>query len=413
MLTQNLPVLVNQNLNNSGPDTAAFNLADGPAAFVFPSVPSSGLIPIEPGNNVKIRSDPNTFPTIDAWNVTVQRQLTSTSSVTVAYVGNKGTHTFAGDDKSTNPNEPAACLPASQSVTGSGLCWDPNAPSTLLTSADTATTTSNTTVLRPYYARFAVPTPQDLTYYHNGFDTHYNALQVTFEQRFARGLQFTANYALQRASNYGADEVYKRVNFGRFDDLRNQQLTLFGSYELPFGKNRRLASGVPTWLDYLIGGYELKTSLSLASGLPFTVSYAECGTDVPAGPCRPNRGSGSFHLKLTDYNPVTHSRTYFTPPGLGGAFTRPNLDQTGTSPRNAFTGPRFFNDDLALLKTIRIHESMALQFRMDAFNVFNHINPGNPGNTCIDCLGTGSGVITGMALGANPRQLEFALTFKF
>jgi hypothetical protein len=51
---------------------------------------------------------------------------------------------------------------------------------------------------------------------------------------------------------------------------------------------------------------------------------------------------------------------------------------------------------------------------MDAFNVFNVINPANPGNTCIDCTAaSGAGTIHGMALGTTPRQLDFALTFKF
>jgi hypothetical protein len=102
------------------------------------------------------------------------------------------------------------------------------------------------------------------------------------------------------------------------------------------------------------------------------------------------------------------------PPGLGGIFSAPSLDQTGTSPRNAFTGPGLFNADLSLMKNIPIRESMALEFRMDAFNVFNIINPANPGNTCIDCaVGSDSGTIHRMALGTAPRQIEFALTFKF
>ena len=37
VVTQNLPVLANQNLTSSGPNTAAFNLAVGPAPFVFPA----------------------------------------------------------------------------------------------------------------------------------------------------------------------------------------------------------------------------------------------------------------------------------------------------------------------------------------------------------------------------------------
>jgi hypothetical protein len=406
MVTQNLPVLVNQNLTNSGVNTAAFNLVDGPTSFVFPTVPDSGVIPIGVGNNAKIRSDPNIFPTIDAWNFAVQRQLSRTSSVTVGYVGNKGTHTFAGDDKSTNPNEPAACLPGSQSVTGQQLCYNPNPTN--------ANETNNFDQLKPFFAKFGFT--QGLTFYHNGFDTNFNALQVTFEKRFSEGLQFTANYAYQKAYNYGANEVYRKVNYGRFDDLRNQQLTFFGNYELPFGRKHRFGGDVPRWLDYAIGGYELSTSINWASGLPFTAGLSSCSPYTPAGPCRPNKGSGSFPLKLTEFDPATHTRTYFVPPGLGGAFTTPALDQTGTSPRNAFTGPGLFNADLSLMKNIPIRESMALEFRMDAFNVFNIINPGNPGNTCIDCTGLGgqnAGVITGMALGTAPRQLDFALTFKF
>ena len=407
MLTQNLPVLVNQNLTNSGANTAAFNLAVGPTAFVFPTVPSSGVIPIGVGNNAKIRSDPNVFPTIDAWNFAVQRQLTNTSSVTVAYVGNKGTHTFMGDDKSTNPNEAAPCLPASQSITGQALCYNPAAP------VGSLTETSDTSELRPYFSRFGFT--QDLTFYHNGFDTNYNALQVSYEKRFSQGLQLTANFAFQRGYNYGSDEeVYKKFLWGRLDDLREKQLTVFGNYELPFGKGKRFGGDVPTWMNYVIGGYELSTSIDWASGLPFSAALSNCSAFTPAGPCRPNKGSGSFPLKLTDFDPTTHSRTYFVPPGLGGAFASPSLDQVGTSQRNAFTGPGLFNADLSLMKNFPIRESISVEFRMDAFNVFNIINPGNPGSTCIDCTAaSGAGTIHGMALGTAPRQLDFALTFKF
>jgi hypothetical protein len=46
--------------------------------------------------------------------------------LTVAYVGNKGTHTLSdGDGNNTNPNEAAITLPASYSVTGSALHYDP------------------------------------------------------------------------------------------------------------------------------------------------------------------------------------------------------------------------------------------------------------------------------------------------
>src|SRR5271170_7917915 len=55
VVTQNLPVLANQNLTNAGANTAAFNLSTGPAPFVFPAIPSNGQIPIPNGVAAKVR----------------------------------------------------------------------------------------------------------------------------------------------------------------------------------------------------------------------------------------------------------------------------------------------------------------------------------------------------------------------
>jgi Carboxypeptidase regulatory-like domain/TonB dependent receptor len=413
VVTQSLPVLANQNLNSSGPNTAAFNLAVGPAPFVFPTIPANGAIPIPDGDNVNIRDDPNRFPTVDAWNLAIQRQLNSSISVTLAYVGNKGTHTFAGDNQTTNPNEAATCIPASESSTGQTLCWNPNPVGT--------GQTNNPILLQRYYKIYGWS--QALTYYHDAFNTHYNALQVTVDKHFSQGLQFSANYAWQAAFNDGGDyqEIDRRVDYGRYDDLRNQQLTLFGNYELPFGRNRMFGSGVKSWVNYIIGGYQLSSNLNWASGLPFTPTYGECGTDIPAGPCMPNKTAARMPLSLSSFSAVAHSRTYFTPgPTFGtngsasGVFIRPNINQFGTVGRNNYYGPSFFADDLSLLKNFPIHESIQGQFRVDAFNAFNHIAPGNPNGFCIDCAAAGSnGVVTSMGLGVLPRQLQFSITVSF
>ena len=43
---------------------------------------------------------------MDAWNVTVQRELTQHVSAEIGYVGNKGTHVFIGDGPTVNDNQP-------------------------------------------------------------------------------------------------------------------------------------------------------------------------------------------------------------------------------------------------------------------------------------------------------------------
>src|SRR3954464_8328385 len=99
----------------------------GPPAATLPTVPSNGLLPAQ-GYSVspKARPNPLQFPTIDAWNLSIQRALTPTTSLTVAYVANKGTHTLGDTDQNnTNPNESALFLPAQYSVTGQALNWDP------------------------------------------------------------------------------------------------------------------------------------------------------------------------------------------------------------------------------------------------------------------------------------------------
>ena len=44
------------------------------------------------------------LPTLDAWNLTVQRQVTNSISAEAAYVGNKGSHGFSGDGPNYDVN---------------------------------------------------------------------------------------------------------------------------------------------------------------------------------------------------------------------------------------------------------------------------------------------------------------------
>src|ERR1700676_2615996 len=72
-VTQNLPVLGNQELNPATATANVFTLNNGPPAPTIVPVPSNGLLP-NPGSSVtsSARNNPLTFPTIDAWNLAVQ-----------------------------------------------------------------------------------------------------------------------------------------------------------------------------------------------------------------------------------------------------------------------------------------------------------------------------------------------------
>src|SRR2546425_5105137 len=116
VVTQNLPVLANQDLSDSSVNggtndrSAIFTLAQGPSPFTPVTVPSDGILPLRgPLNNVDPRVRPRVqrLPTLDAWNVTLQRQLTPTMNIEIGYIGNKGSHIFAGNGPAYNANEAA------------------------------------------------------------------------------------------------------------------------------------------------------------------------------------------------------------------------------------------------------------------------------------------------------------------
>src|SRR5262249_27986170 len=106
-VTQNLPVLARQNLNAPTNFGDVFTLAQGPPAFTaffglnappnrcgvpLAALPSDGTFFLPDGVTPRIVNFKQRLPTVDAWNVTFQYELSKTMSAEAAYVGNKGTH---------------------------------------------------------------------------------------------------------------------------------------------------------------------------------------------------------------------------------------------------------------------------------------------------------------------------------
>jgi Carboxypeptidase regulatory-like domain len=453
VVTQNLPVLANQQIPAPSTTGFAFSLPNGPPPNVFPAVPSNGLLPA-PGYAVspKARPNPLRFPTIDAWNLAVQQSVTPTLSFTIAYVGNKGTHTLGdGDNNNTNPNEAGLVLPAQYSVTGQTLHFDNTATGNTINPDGGV---SNPLFLQRYYGGslpackdplYATPTSKPyitpgmcgwtngVGYYSNDLNTEFDALQLTVTQQMKNGLAFTANY--QWASAFDQISAYstwsKSVVHQRDANVRKHQFVWYGSYDLPFGHGKQFGGGVNHAMDLLIGGYQLSGSLNWANGLPFSISFSDFGTSAnpltcaqnvgnTTAPCRPNTVG---HMKTQLSSPIflaggTKQNTFWTPqPAL---FSFPGLGVIGNAGANTYWGPGFFSSNMAFAKQFNIWPEWGLsgKFRMDAFNVFNHTNAANPSST--DVLATSTpGLINSNANGCvpngdcGPRQLVFSLRVEF
>jgi len=251
-----------------------------------------------------------------------------------------------------------------------------------------------------------------ITFYSNNFNSHYNALQVTLAKQFTKGLSLNGNYAWQRAVSYqtGFSTWDMRAVKGRDSSLRQQQVIIYGLYELPFGRNKPFMSNVSSAMNYIVGGWQLSPVLNFSSGLPFSLSYGSCSTSIPgSAPCLVNGNPGAFQPSYSGF--PGNGLTYFKAQKLGTTFTAPGLDQIGNIGRNSVFGPHLFNTDLAVMKSFPIREVASVQFRMDAFNVFNYINFGTPSGN-IEQDGTiGNGPFPDGS--SHPRQLQFSLRVQF
>ncbi len=406
-VTQNVPVLANQSLNPSQPWLSVFTLATGPPALdpntilasaakgpdgdpILPNGISPNVLPWTSSGTMRL-------PVVDSWNATVEHQFTPSTVFSVAYVANHGYHVTAGGTN-YNINEPT--------IVGFG--------------------TLSTNQRRPFYQSYGWT--QSIKYFADDSTVKFESLQLRGEKRFAGGLQFSGNFTWSSAFDYANDYFYwnPAIDYGRESGVRRLVFNFNGVYDLPFGANHRYLRSASRGVNALVGGWQLAGLGTWESGLPFTPSYTNCGSDEDTGPCRPNLvGSASLP------NPGVHEWFQIAPastsaPGCTataaptallnangctrGPWSRPAPGTFGDVARDSFFGPHFFNTDLSVDKNFMIHERLTGQFRVEMLNIFNHANLGQP-NASVDSPTAGQ--ITALAGLAQMRRFQLGLRLQF
>jgi hypothetical protein len=485
VVTQNLPVLANQQLQDSNLNPLAtnnispvFTLTSGPPAFLLPStylgnvisqISPTGTLPLlgpDGTSSSRIRPTVQRLPTLDAWNATVQRQVTKTISVEIAYIGNKGTHMFNPSGPSYNNNEPAVGAGTDKVGCATDALGNPIPPCGLTFTPFVAQADRRRYFLNGVpsfnYPGYVTGTGQpltccavDLSYFGNDASSNYNSLQAKVEKRFSNGLQFIAHYTFSHSNAYDQTyyDVVPKIAYGPDQYNRDHVFVVTSVYELPFGRGKKFMGDASRAMDFLVGGWQISNTLNWSSGLPWTATIGECGNIADAGPCRPNLVAGQSLSKgphmvtsgcatggecglyyFTPVAPLAYPAGTVTPANVGldtctlarptsGAFALPACGTIGNAGFDTFTGPRAFFSDMSLSKNFKITERINAQFRFDAYNVFNHPVLGfnsNQGNTCVDCLtNPDAGRIDNIEGDSSPgspigmRQLQFGLRVRF
>ncbi len=418
VLTFTYPAQISQNLNAATNNASLFNLSQGPPGYTFAPIPASGNYPLPDGVSVPTRPLTTRIPTLDGWNLAVEQQVSSTSSIRFQYVGSHGIHNMFDSSNQASPNQPT--LNGYKLSNANGVAYTQNDR-------------------RPYYdgvaqtlgVNYGAPYgwTQDLRYNANEATTSYQALQVVYEKRFSKGYQVLTHYTWSKARAHESDYFFidPRADYGNSYYNRPQAFVLTGNWDLPIGRGKSLGSNMPRFLNEIVGGFALNGALTYQSGLPFTPSYSACTQDQDidgqgGSLCRPNRTGIGYGLGAGAFDPINHNVKYFNGiPALAtngasfGPYSRPQIRQFGNIERDSLYGPHLANTDFSVAKNFSLTERLRFQATVQAFNVFNHANLATP-NSCVDCQNANAGLVTDVISsqdGSSMRRLQFAGRFQF
>lgn len=358
------------------------------------------------------------------WNLSVEREITPSLGLELAYVGSKGTHLQFTQNINqpfvTNgfyqATRPYPTLPLSSPILPA-QCQAPNP-------------------VCPYGT---------INQVNSGGNSNYNALWFTATKHLSHGLEFLASYSYSKSLDYNSlstGETYvlqnaynPRGDYGVSEFDARHRFVLSGFYQLPFKGNRlvsgwqvgiitQVQSGNPVNPTLTIGpgpGVSLTVRPDLLKGVTGTGSPTQyfsdpvlCepfnGTPSGAAPAIPACGSTPNAALAV---PCTFNSTPTTA-GKNNYPIVPGSCHPGTLGRNAIVGPHFLNTDFSVTKDTHITERFNLQFRAEMFDIFNHPNFGNPVLTAT----SGSfGIITSTRFPTgdfgSSRQIQFALKLQF
>ncbi len=358
------------------------------------------------------------IPQVQEFELSLQRQLGSSTVASVSYVGSVGRHLLTFEESNpanaslcnflTNPNNLAPLN--GQAQTPCGPFGEDNsyvlAPGVTVNSPNAVTVNGVTTVngTRPTFGINFGSNPYMATVVSSSF----NSLQVSLKHN-EKYANFLVAYTYEKSIDNGSTSFDATNPFNPRQSRAlsifdvPQDLTVSYTVQLPFEK---LTGGSA---KRLTAGWALSGITTFAKGEPVQLSETDdnslSGTfaDTIDVPSYANNGSHLF----ANRNPRNSAgQPYFNP----NYFTFEPVGQVGNAMRRFFSGPGINNFDLALLKDTQLTESTRVEFRAETFNIFNHAQFMNPSGNIDNTGASGFGFVT---QARDPRIMQLALKFLF
>ena len=322
------------------------------------------------------------------YNLTVQRELSADTSLSVGYVGTQGHHLLHFAEGNT----------AIPTILPDGTKFFP---------AGLPRRNRNFGSMR---------------FIQTDSNSDYHGLAVTLQRRFQNGFQYQLAYTYAKSIDEGSstasssatsepqsrmDPDNRKLDRGRSAfDIRNNLVFNFTS-DLPFGPGHRVGGNATGVGAAILSGWQLNGIITAQNGSPFTpINSSNRSRSLdPNANDRPNRNPAFQSIPVLG----TTSR-YFDPAGYqwqpAGFF--------GDAGRNIVEGPGLVKLDLAMVKNNALSERINMQLRFEAFNLLNRANFDHPNPSVFDSngniLGQSGRIIQTVT---TSRQFQFGLKFTF
>ena len=368
----------------SGDPRHVFVLSQGPPAFQYVVQPDGSSPYI--GTNYSSRSasfiDGNLrLPYVMSWSGGIQYELRNNYLIDLKYQGQSGVGLYNS--------------------------WNINAIP-LNISSDPA-------VLNTIYAnqQSYLPYPQfgSITYYSNFGHNTYHGGTVRLEKRYSRGFTLNVFYTLSKTltdnegdggssgvTYYNRSLEKARASF----DVTHRFIGML-TYELPFGKGRRLLNR-GGFTNAALGGWNLSWVQTCQSGPPYTVGFSGSPNKYLPGSSRPNILTASMYDAYTpNWSGVGQNRfpsSAQIPYLQNSAFGYPAAFTVGTLGRNTFEAPGMDVTVFSVAKWWQIGDRFKFQIRLDGQNLpFKQPQFSTPSSTYNASSASTFGTFSGVGLG--------------
>ncbi len=259
--------------------------------------------------------------------------------------------------------------------------------------------------------------------------SNYHGLTLSAQRRFNGGLYVQGNYTWSHALDVVSNGGFLNFNFATNNSVLNPQDPSnfrrfnYGNADYDVRHYVNLSYLYSTPFEHpLLRNWQVSGLLFARSGMPFTVID----------------GTTSNILNAQNYGGTVFAAITGTPPASCGS-SAAGLDATpclpsadfaspftgfGNQRRNQFRGPRYFNTDLAIMRSVKLFGSEHSKFSagVQFFNLFNHPNFDQPVANLADprfghimrTVSTPTSVL-GSFLGgdASPRLIRLMLRLSF